>query len=271
VWKCRWETIDPLANAYSEFTPYSFVANNPIKYIDPDGMKIGDGKNHFNRFKKEAENKVKNLQQKATNLRTKATQFKADGKEKKAKRLEKRADKNDASAKDYQEVVNELNTLESSDQVYNLYTNSKDVSSTAGGNVQFDINTGALNVNVKGSYNSGAFAHELKHAFQFETGKLSFGKGGKVGGALYDIQDEVEAYKRGSMFGWPDNPSITKIKKDYPSIKDRMTQRTLSTPAASFSSSVTLGKQMRGANISSYRAGKPLKHYYKGYKKELKK
>jgi RHS repeat-associated protein len=36
----RWTTSDPLANKYYSLSPYCYVADNPIKYIDPDGQKI---------------------------------------------------------------------------------------------------------------------------------------------------------------------------------------------------------------------------------------
>ncbi|MGD1318728.1 DUF6443 domain-containing protein [Chryseobacterium sp. 2R14A] len=36
----RWGVTDPLAEAYSSFSPYAYVANNPINYYDPDGMRI---------------------------------------------------------------------------------------------------------------------------------------------------------------------------------------------------------------------------------------
>ncbi|REC66367.1 hypothetical protein DRF59_12915 [Chryseobacterium flavum] len=36
----RWGAIDPLSEMYYPFSPYSFAANNPIKYIDPNGMWI---------------------------------------------------------------------------------------------------------------------------------------------------------------------------------------------------------------------------------------
>jgi len=36
----RWLSLDPLAQKYPGISPYTFVANNPIWFIDPDGKKI---------------------------------------------------------------------------------------------------------------------------------------------------------------------------------------------------------------------------------------
>ena len=36
----RWLSLDPLARKYPELSPYNFVANNPILYVDPDGREI---------------------------------------------------------------------------------------------------------------------------------------------------------------------------------------------------------------------------------------
>ncbi len=37
-----WTTPDPLAEKYREVSPYMYCLGNPIKYIDPDGKRIGD-------------------------------------------------------------------------------------------------------------------------------------------------------------------------------------------------------------------------------------
>jgi RHS repeat-associated protein len=36
----RWMNLDPLADKFFDYTPYNFVKNNPLIYIDPDGKDI---------------------------------------------------------------------------------------------------------------------------------------------------------------------------------------------------------------------------------------
>ena len=41
----RWMNIDPLAHRYDNSSPYSYVFNNPLLFVDPDGMRVVMGQN----------------------------------------------------------------------------------------------------------------------------------------------------------------------------------------------------------------------------------
>ena len=36
----RWDRMDPLSEKYYSTSPYAYCANNPVRFIDPDGMEI---------------------------------------------------------------------------------------------------------------------------------------------------------------------------------------------------------------------------------------
>ncbi|QOI97310.1 MAG: hypothetical protein HRU69_07325 [Flammeovirgaceae bacterium] len=192
----RWSVIDQLAEKYYPSSPYTFVANNPINFIDPDGREIEEGsRKEWDKQRKSVENRRDKLQKRIDKLEAKA--------EKKGWSAEKIASKTN----NLQGRVDGLNTtiagldrLESSSQVYQLQKTNDELGGTT-----YDPGTG----NVVISFGStSSFVHESTHAVQFEHGDVAFSttNGQSLG---QDVYDEMDAYRA----QWAYDPSsVSRLK-----------------------------------------------------------
>ena len=178
-----WLSVDPAASAYPSLSPYAYVANNPLNFIDPTGAYIEPAsQKEWDKQTGYVEARRDNLQGRIDKLTAKA--------EKKGWSSDKLAGKlgnlNERVAS-LNTTLDMFSTLESSTQGYSLSSGAGEVGST-----YYDPSSGNVVINYSSTAN---FVHESTHAGQFETGDLAFQNSPAQLSYAQDLFDEVSAYK----------------------------------------------------------------------------
>jgi hypothetical protein len=197
----RWWTTDPKSNA-SE-SPYLSMGGNPIWFNDPMGDTVkfagSTEENLYNDYRGEVNNQISSISSEMKGLEGRINngwKIWRGLRQRKLGRLQ--------SLKGQYEAINtELNTLESSTDVFRIRYGANSSNQAGGGNLSFNKGTGEVDVNL----NSGSLgfsdmqklSHELKHGFQFTQEDLDLHISGK-GGLAYDLTDEYEAFHRQNLF-----------------------------------------------------------------------
>jgi RHS repeat-associated protein len=246
----RWMNIDPLAENYLDMSPYNYVANNPIFYIDPDGMKIKDPDKVAEKYKNHLNSTAAAIK---SFVKSGAISAEAGGKLTSFTSSE----------------LKKIDKLEKSDQVYTF--SSKTTSKE--GSVQYDASTEEVKVTV-GKGDVGLIGHELNHAYQFEKGDISIIADNSGYGSLYDVGDETESYNVERMA----NSGPLNIHKPWKNAdvlnfgKTKMSPPAYQTlPTISIKLKSKQGKALRKRTIEAGKNGTPVKEVYIGWQKDYAK
>lgn len=193
---------------YPYASPYNAFGNNPIYYVDPSGAVIepsNTAKPYFEKLKAHANLLVKNSSDEIQRLSMKIAAETGSQKEQTQKAIDQHAKAlNGANA-----MLREFEEMDRSSTVYKIKLQKRtpqQVEDHIGGYAGLDLSDKEFNTfeimilfdNYMESDESfmGRMAHEMKHGYQYQEGKLSYRAADGKPTGLYDIEDEVEAYQR---------------------------------------------------------------------------
>lgn len=185
---------------YFWMTPYAYCANNPVKYVDPTGMKVRFAGNEEEKTYNDYKEEISRMKNNAYKIIEKQIE-----RQNKGKRIQKNKWFNaNYDYNLYKGIEDELSDIEQSDETFAIFMgkNAKDIPSDANGSFNYNFKSNEFEIKVRNVGSIGDLAHELKHADQYMKKQLGFSW--LNGPIAYDQTDEIAAYARSGLFGGKD-------------------------------------------------------------------
>ena len=169
----RWGNIDNLAEKYNSISPYHYAGNNPVLYLDLDG-------NSFTPLAQTwVDRLISQINSKQEKNNSDIQKYKADiaagGSKKEIAKWNKKINELTDINSELEATRAEVGILAGSNQLYNVIesNNLNDSDYTTAG-TGFNFSSGIVSIVMPRFGGLSLFAHEMKHAYQFEIGEFAF-------------------------------------------------------------------------------------------------
>jgi RHS repeat-associated protein len=219
----RWAGVDALADKYAPVSPWAYCANNPIRLIDPNGRDINDSDGLVAAYERYLGSEINRESRKSNKIQARIDRRTAKGKN--TERQRGRLSESQARIGELRNAQTEIGQMRDDHRVIYNVSNEADPQSNKAPvdgyneyNTQESQLTGrhVVDIKVRTSLASTAkhsiLGHELVHGNQFRTGQLDFQQATGSPGLLYDLTDEVAAYRRQFAIS---GKSFSHIGKDF--------------------------------------------------------